>query len=517
MGRMDRSKLKRFFGFTLIFFIIFATFLTASVEYALSETPRYGGVLKVIYPMSPRSLGWPSAGTGPGTMEALPCIEALVTLDKAGMPKPCLATDWQYSADFKSLTLSLRKGVKFHDGSDFNAKVVKANLEERKANMRGSELRMVESVDVIDNNTIRLNLKAYDNTLLGSFAFYNGFMISPKAIKKGKKWAMNNPVGTGPFQFVSYQRNVALIYKRFDGYWDKGKPYLDGLEVHFITDRMTGLTSFEAGEAQVLRWLKPENALALKQKGYNVIDYTASLVALAPDSANPKSIFADKRIMEAIEYAINKKPIIDALGHGYWYAANQFSAKVCNGYNPDYQGRPYDPDKAKQLLADAGYSKGLSLKIIACILFVKRDLMAAVQNDLKKVGINVELEFIDMGKYFQLRNRGWKDALFGFALATSKNFTADLARTFRSKTPVLPSLLRSPELDDVLNKALTATDYATQTKLTQKAVRIISDSAMVIPLYYTNSITAMHKSVRDTGFGEGSYRLWTPSKVWLSE
>jgi ABC-type transport system substrate-binding protein len=214
-----------------------------------AEKPQYGGVLKIINPRSPRAPGWPSSGGGPGIEASLPAIERLVGMDIKGLPRPVLATSWEYADDLSSLTFTLRKGVKFHDGEDFNAEVAKMNLEERiKNGLVAKPLRIIGSIDIVDDYTIRLNLKEFRNNLLDTLAGWNGLIISPKVIekakiKKGKKWAQKNPVGTGPFKFVKFERKVILKFEKFDGYWDKGKPYLDGIEMHYITDPMTSVIS----------------------------------------------------------------------------------------------------------------------------------------------------------------------------------------------------------------------------------------------------------------------------------
>ena len=131
----------------------------------------------------------------------------------------------------KVITLTLRRGVKFHDGTDFNAEAAKWNLDQAISTKQFGSV-LIDSVDVVDPYTIRINLKQRDNTLLGMLGFsYIGMMISPTAFKtKGEDWVIANPVGTGPFRFASWQKDVKIAFRKFEGYWQKGKPYLDGIE-----------------------------------------------------------------------------------------------------------------------------------------------------------------------------------------------------------------------------------------------------------------------------------------------
>lgn len=160
-----------------------------------TPTPQYGGVLRIIRSDSATAPGYPPQ-QGPLDMNfTRPCIQCLVYVDKTGEPAPCLASGWDISPDGKAITLTLRQGVKFHDGTDFNADAVKWNLDTMKAGMEAGDLKLVTSVDVIDPYTVRLNLSQYSNVLLTSLAYNSGQIISPTAAKKnGIDWAKTHPV-----------------------------------------------------------------------------------------------------------------------------------------------------------------------------------------------------------------------------------------------------------------------------------------------------------------------------------
>ncbi len=176
--------------------------------------------MKIIAPFGPTVLGDPTKirpGLNLGQLYA--ALESLISADKNGQAAPWLATGWEWSPSGKSVTLALRKGVKFHDGTDFNAEAVKWNLERQKAARR---LRLVRSVEVVDEYTVRLNLFRFNNTFLTSLALPDGMMVSPTAIKKnGAEWAFTHMVATGPFKLSGFQRGVSMKFTRFDDYWDK--------------------------------------------------------------------------------------------------------------------------------------------------------------------------------------------------------------------------------------------------------------------------------------------------------
>jgi len=520
---MKIKRLIKRLGVCLLVMAVAVIFVAGFVCQAQAEQPRYGGVLKILRGWAPRAPGWPSSSAGLEITDLYACLEPLIKIDGNGEPVPFLATSWEYGPDLKSLVLAIRKGVKFHDGSDLNAETVKMNLEERKSGIYGGEIIIIESIDVIDSHTVRLNLSEFKNTLLHSFANYNGLMVSSKVVekvkkeKRGKKWAKKNPVGTGPFKFVEFQRDVILKYERFDGYWQKGKPYLDGVETHYVKDQMTQLAALRAGEAQAL-WEAPiKDAAELKKEGFITISFPGALRSLASDSMNPESIYADKRIREALEYAIDRDAIANALGYGYWEPLSQYSTKKCNSYNPDLIGRPYNQEKARQLLKEAGYPNGFKTSIIAYPVTDGRDALAAIQRDLIKVGIDAEILFYDQGKYRLAQLKGWENGLLLFGQNLSINFTHDLRSMFKVGASRFPKTFRPPELRAVLNQAIAVPDPSDQKTLSQKGVRMVSELAVVTPLWSNKDVYVTRKSVHNPGFNGGRRGQWAPAGCWLSE
>jgi peptide/nickel transport system substrate-binding protein len=272
-------------------------------------TPQYGGTLKIISNPGVTNLGYPGAinGSNDGSYRQ-PALEELLTYDLKGSGKvvPWLATGWAYNSDFTTLTFTLQKGVKFHDGTPFNAAAAKFSLD-LILNSTLVDLKTVSSIEAVDDYTLRLNLKTYDSALLISLASYLCPMVSPTAVQAmGKDAAMLHPVGTGPFKFVSYTRDVGIKYEKFTDYWQKGKPYLDALEFVFISDPVTQLASLKAGEAQILRAISTTDAAALKATGkYTLATQEMAVDCLAGDSAHPDSPYAKLQVRQAIAYAID--------------------------------------------------------------------------------------------------------------------------------------------------------------------------------------------------------------------
>ena len=341
---------------------------TSAPTAASTLTPKYGGTFRTADNIVPsRSIGWFADGTTfIHGIETPLIIETLLKGDVNGVIGPNLATAYEVDKDLKTITLTLRQGVKFHDGSDFNAAVVKWNLDQF-INAKLGDIKGLNSVDVIDNYTVRLNTAQVTNLLITALA--NAHMVSEDAYNKnggdkgGKEYLRWHPVGTGPFKFVSYETGVRLKAAKFDNYWQKGKPYLDAVEVNYIADPMTRSSAFEAGELDACTADASKVDYDLQQKGYNVTKSAVGFVCLTGDSKNTGSPFSNVKVRQAVDYAIDKEAIVKSLGYGFYSAADQFANPGTSAYIKDLQSRKYDPAIAKQTLTAAGYASGFSCKL----------------------------------------------------------------------------------------------------------------------------------------------------------
>lgn len=214
--------------------------------------PQYGGLLKIIVRVTIGTLGSPSEGsTVYYPMSAAPAMQNLLLNDKDGnaiTSNSTLAESYNISPDGKIITLHLRKGVKFQDGEPFNAEAVKYNLQNYAPNKVIPDLlKNVSSYDVIDEYTLRITLKVFDPSFLSSLAKGNtGIMASPAALKitsTPENMAKDHMIGTGAFKFTNWQRDVSAKYEKWTGYWEQGKPYLDGIEYNQVVDPVTSLVS----------------------------------------------------------------------------------------------------------------------------------------------------------------------------------------------------------------------------------------------------------------------------------
>jgi peptide/nickel transport system substrate-binding protein len=515
---MGKKKvfMRQMVGLTLIVFI--ALFLAVSSVGAASK-PQYGGILKIIDVVEgAQPLGTPWDVRGIDSKLLHPVLDPLVREDANGNYHPWLATSWKIDQVKNTITLPLRKGVKFHDGTDLNATVVKWCIEQA---MAAKMLTNFLSVDLIDDYTIRINVKKYQNNDLNALAGSPTYPVSPLTFeKKGKEFAMWNPVGTGPFKFVNYERGNKLTFTKWDGYWQKGKPYLDGIEYIFIRDPMTQQAAMQASgneKVHVLCVTSGEQAAMMKAQGFEVLSWPQGPVSLIPDSKNPDSPLSNKKVRQAISYAINREAIVKARGFSFWAAANQIPSPGQLGYVKGLELGQYDPQKAKQLLTEAGYPNGFKIKIIVMPAMVDRDAMVAVQRFLGEVGIQVELEFPDGGGYTALRWKdGWHNALM--AQHTRMLATTNITNNFywQEVTGQWPSLKRPEGLLDKIDASL-KTLVPEDAKM-QELTRIAAEDVMIIPVYYIAEMYVVQPNVHDTGYCEWSAStVNTPETTWLSK
>jgi peptide/nickel transport system substrate-binding protein len=494
-----------------------ATSTAVSQASAASSTPKRGGILKAVPKNATQAFGYPTDMVYPAASEwTVPCLDSLVGMDAKGNFIPTqLSTAYQVAPDGKSLTLALRKGVKFHDGSAFNASVAKWNLDIMvKAKIPGFETWT--SVDAVDDYTLRISFPQYLNTMLYQIAS-NGKMISQAATEKnGIESAHTHPVGTGPFKFVSYTPNVSLKYERNDDYWGE-KPYLDGIEYSLITDEMAKSAALESGGVDIIFNTTPQTGEALRKKGYIVGMAKENLIYLCPDSVNESSPLSNLKVRQAIEYAIDRKALKE-LGNGFWSAVNQPSTSSTPGYVKNFEGREYNVNKAKQLLAEAGFANGFKMTIVySKSLVIPDDAMAVVQKYLSAVGITTDLQPVPANQRTDFTVNGWKNGVIAGGTYSGLDYLTALQRNFGGKMFI--SMEKPADFVKVLNQAATAIDTPTMEKFSQQVNMLIHENAMFTPLWAApQNIFVEQTYVKDAALYEtgGTYD-WTPGKTWLSK
>jgi peptide/nickel transport system substrate-binding protein len=480
-------------------------------------TPQRGGILTITPQVSPGGpIGWPPENLGEMANLQQFALEGMLKSYFDGHKEPFLATSWDIDTTAKTITFHLRKGVKFHDGTDFNAQAVKFNWDAQ-IEAKSSIAQYWESIDVIDDYTVRVNLIEYFNTMLDSFQ--SAFIVSPTAYEKnGIEWMRNNMVGTGPFKLIDYKRDISAEFVRNPDYWMEGKPYLDGIKVVWISDPLTAAAALRSGSTDAWQIDTGSVAAGFEGSEFKTNARLTGMICMIFDSANADSPFYDKRVRQAVDYAIDKEALVKAKGYGYWKAAYQLPPEGTMAYNPDYQGRHYDPDKAKQLLTEAGYPNGFKWRLVVSPLGTDKDVAAGIQNYLKKVGIDISIEYPVYAKYLEYRQVStWSGAILMQPCLMPSNFNQFFGLYLITTSGLFKSMARPEGIDERINesRSLAEPDIA--------KIRAIADQVyeegLILPLHTTGTCVISNPDIiHDAGFMTNYDSFsWCPWNAWKSQ
>jgi len=355
--------------------------------------------------------------------------------------EPCLATSWEVSEDGKEITFHLREGVKFHDGTDFNADAVIFSFARQYDTNHpyyqygewpywGWMYGDIDKVEKIDDYTVKIVMKNINASIMTSFAMFTVNIVSPTNAEKYKEDAFKNPCGTGPFKFVEWVKDDHITLEANENYW-RERASLDKLIFKVIPDPSARLMALEVGEVQGIEYPNPADLDRIKanqdlvlmsqpgmnvgymamNEGYGYIDENKNAVRDIADEPLVKTPgyfepLTKKEVRQAINMAIDKQSIVDNLYMGTAIKAKNGMPPFMLGYNDDIEDYPYDPERAKALLAEAGYPDGFEVTLY--VMPVSRPYMfdppkigEAIQSYLAAVGITVKFYQVDWGTYLQ--------------------------------------------------------------------------------------------------------------------
>ena len=498
-----------------IVLIVFVSMMGPALS-GFAQTPQSGGILKIVTPNGPAVIGY-FKEMGPADLTAaFPAIEALMDYTSRREIKPFLAESVDINEKNPMITFHLRKGIKFHDGSDFNADAVAYNFNWLKDTKRLQYGEKVKTIEIVDPYTVRLRLTEYNNMLIHGLGWV--FMWSKVALTtKSPDYLRANPVGTGPFRLVEWRRDDHIKWERNKDYWQKGRPYLDGIEIRYVPDSVTASEMTQTKQVDMWTNCPVKDQADLEKKGLiRNFGYAGLPSTIFFNTTDPNKPTGKLKVREAIEYALDKPAMAKALGFGYATPLRMTAPEGEWGYDPAYKGRPYDPQKAKQLLAEAGYPNGLKLKLMA--LQGPQDLATAIKSYMDQAGFNVDIDVADPGRFFGawFGPSGFEDMLLGFT-GLDPNYLVTFQRWF-SHDPAtnITSFKRSPELLALSRESITYTKEADQKAATKKLVRLLADEADVIPIYNIPAAYMTQPYVHSNYLKEGLIR-WRTFDDWMEK
>lgn len=408
-------------------------------------------------------------------------------------------------------TIKLRQGVKFHDGTDFNAEAVKVNLD--RASSPDSRLKrhnlfqMIENTEIIDPYTVRITLKAPFSAFINNLAHPSAAMISPAALQQYGKEIGFHPVGTGPYEFETWNQTDFVKVKKFDGYWQQGLPKLDSITWRPVVDNNTRAAMLQTGETNFAYPIPYEQAKILESNPQLEVLAVPSIMQRYLSLNVTQKPFDDIRVRQAINYAINKDALIKVAFSGFAVPAEGAVPEGID-FAVKYQAWPYDPVKARELLKEAGYPNGFSTQLWSSHNHsTAQKVLQFIQQQLAQVGIKVVVTAMDAGqRAAQVESVGVKESglrLFytGWSASTGE---ANWALTPLFATDSAPpkifntAFYSSAGVDRALSEALKTTDRAEKAKLYKEAQDQIWADAPWVFLVTEKLVSARTKNL--TGF-----------------
>jgi len=409
--------------------------------------------------------------------------------------EPALADSWTISADGTEYTFNLRSGITFHDGSAFDADAVKFNfdrmLDENHPYHDTGPFPLsfffsaIDSVDVVNSSTVKFTLNAPYAPFLSNLAYPTGLIVSPAGVMANGADFGRNPSGTGPFKFEGWKSNEYVVVNRNDDYWD-GTASLDGIVFRPLTDGNTRVAEMLSGGIDLMVEIPPTSLSEFSGSEYSVVEQAGPHVWFLILNAK-EGPFANKKVRQAANYAINKKAIVeDVLEGTAAIAAGPTPPAFAWAYNDSLEPYPYDPDKARALIKEAG-AEGATLTFYVTEggsgMLDPVAMGTAIQADLEAVGFDVKIETYEWNSFLGVVNPGLEGKADMAEMAWMTNdpdtlpFLALRTESWPDQGGFNSGYYSNPKVDELLNAARSSTDQNERARLYQEMQTIVQDDA----------------------------------------
>lgn len=414
-------------------------------------------------------------------------VERLFRLDSVtGEPTPLLATSWEQLDDL-TLRLHLRSGISFTNGEPMNAEAVAFSIEKLAAEpTMVIALGAVESATVVDELTVDVRTKTPFPLLVLSLALYGQVVPPAYYAEVGPDGFASHPIGTGPFVFESRVPSQSITLSRNDAYWG-GPMAIEKLEYRPIPEDSSRIAALMAGEIDLATNIPASQFNRIEQApGVGVKEVLGFAAKMALIDGLPDSPIKDPRLRQAINYAVDKQTLLDVLYDGHGQVSQcQLGTSFFFGFNPSLQPYAYDPDKARALLAEAGYPNGLDIDFKYRVSSGDSELSEAIAAMLEDVGFRVNHIILEGGEFlrqldtFELRNL----ATVGMSTAPDMTYSFNI---FLSDAPY--SYYRNEEFDKVVRAANEEMNPESRRTLLQQAGQIGCEDPLALFLFTLNDV-----------------------------
>ncbi|WP_055747689.1 ABC transporter substrate-binding protein [Brevibacillus choshinensis] len=485
------------------------------------ETPKSGGILRFSRTQDAVNLDPIKPLENLSIWTVVLIYDTLVrTAPDGNGYEPGLATDWTISPDGKKFVFNLRKDVKFHNGMPVTAEDVKFSLD--RARSKDSNWNWlyttITSVDITGENQVTIKTNEPYAPMLSNLALFAAAIVPEKVVKeKGNDYLANNPIGSGPFVFEQWQRGQKMSFKKNPDYWQKGKPYLDGVEFVQEAEDTTRLLKLSADEIDVASDV-PYSSIATLKASPNVNVQQDPLAGINLIHINNTiEPFNDPKIRQAMNYAVDRNAIIQTVLMGNGKSATSYLPRVLY-YDDKLPSYEYNLEKAKQLMAESSKPNGFKTTLtINSGNEIYRQLAVILKQELMAIGIDIEIAQLEPGTKEENLNAMKYEIAAGYV--TSDVIDPDELTTYEvvsdSGTKSFFTGYKNPKVDELAVKARGELDEGKRKEMYAEIQKIVKDDAPFIFLFEQPSSYATSKNVK--GFKvmtTGNYRL---EDVWLNK
>jgi ABC-type transport system substrate-binding protein len=436
-------------------------------------------------------------------------VEPLLERTPDGEIAPKLVENWKVSSDATEFTLKLRKGIKFHDGQAFNAEAVKVNFDRRLDPRTSTKFNFlvaqIASVNVVDEYTVKIKTKIPFAPLLSDLTSTTNGMQSPATLRRSWDNPLVMPIGTGPFIFKEWLPGNRVSMVQNEAYWGT-KPALSEVVFRVMPDNASRVVALEKGVVQVAAQIPPSDLTRLKENKNITILQTPGIKTIYMGINCLKEPYTDKRVRQALNYAVNKEAIVKQLLGGMGRISDAPIGPGIFGYTP-IKTYEYDIGKAKALLAEAGYPEGFETTLYCTEgrYYMDSGVAKVVTADLRKIGIKVEIKMMAWETYLSLLFGENDGADYGIYILGWSCVTGDadygLYPLFHSgewpKRGINASFFRNEQLDQLLDAARSTARSDERKKLYREAMKLIVEEAPWIFLYSEMQLTGISANVKD--------------------
>jgi ABC-type transport system substrate-binding protein len=431
--------------------------------------------------------------------------EGLLTYGANLESLPGLATGWEISRDGLTYTFVLRSGAKFHNGKTLLPEDVKWSIgyaQDPKNNAFGrADLTIIKEIEIVEPDRIRIHLKSSFSPFLSALTGIHLFSILPKDSIQTEEKPQNFPAGTGPFRFVQWKPGQELRVARFDGYWQKGLPYVD--EVRFITvsDETSKFNAIRVGDLDMAEEIPMVEIPQIRDgKGPGVklaLSAAGNHPRLGINHCQPP--FNHPKVRQAFAYALDKQEILDGAYSGLGVPTNQKLIRGTRWFISELNDRKQDAAKARALLAEAGYPDGVKVTLIGWTGTDKQ--LQIIQSQVKKAGFDAKLEIRDFATHTSyLTKRDFQISMSGGATASDP----DLTYYGYYHTPVpgaerggrIQPCYSNRRVDELLEEARRIADFAQRRAMYKEVIQILHEEVADIPIGFVPNGFALRSYVQ---------------------